>query len=158
MALKGLIRKREADKVEIWAHVCLIDQKGGSLQDLAEITKFLKSKNPESRENAARALATLAYLKMDILSQLEQMVAALEDKDNLKDNPAVIIWICVALAKLGDDAKSALLTLQKLENSTNPDIKAAAKEAIDGVTNKIKKNDDPGLQRKIPKGEAPMKK
>jgi HEAT repeat protein len=148
-----LANGRQADRVIIWAHVGLTSLSGRSEQDVTAIAKYLKSKSPDTRENSARALATLVFLRVDLTAHVDELTAALKDK-----HPPVVIWACVALGRIGGDARSSLIALKELEESPNPDVKAAAKEAIDGVTMKIKRNDEPVLQRRVPKADAPMKK
>jgi HEAT repeat protein len=130
-SLQNLINGRQPDKVHIWARVAIMRIEKVSEQHLVVIAKYLKSPKVESRIHAARAFATIGP---DASTRVQDLVDALSDKD-----PTMLFWTCAALAQMGDKAQKAIPALQGLVNHPDESVRKQAKDAIDAIQQKRKK-------------------
>jgi HEAT repeat protein len=132
--LASLCTAKQPDKVQIWAHVAIMRIESVSEQHLIVIAKFLKSRKLDTRIHAARAFATIGP---EAKSYLDPLVDALEDKE-----PTMLVWVCSALAQMGEEAqknKRVIPVLQKLLGHSEESVRRAAKDAIDAIMEKRKK-------------------
>jgi HEAT repeat protein len=130
-ALQNLINGRQPDKVHIWARVAIMRIEKPSKQHLVVIAKYLKSPKLESRIHAARAFAAIGP---DAATEVQDLIDALSDKDS-----TMLFWTCAALAQMGDKAQKAIPALQGLVNHPDEGVRKAAKDAIDAIQQKRKK-------------------
>src|SRR5262249_42177138 len=91
----------------IWAYVCLMRIGDVSEGYLASISKYLKSKDLQTRIHAARAFSVINVYGG---SQAPALIDALVNEEE----PAALIWIITALGSMGDLAKDAELQLKRL--------------------------------------------
>jgi HEAT repeat protein len=139
-ALIRLTRPKEPAKVAIWAHVALLRIaeriSGDKVSDkvwekhLSEIAGFLKSRDYQSRVQAAHAFATIGR---EARSRIKDLMDALDDKE-----PNVLVFVCIALGEMGDAAERAVPALNRMKEHENEAVREAAKEAVTKITQKVK--------------------
>jgi len=145
-ALLRLTGNKHTKKEQIWARVALlrlaqkIEGDKTSEKYLTDIAHFLKSAEYQTRLDAAHAFATIGR---EAKSHLNDLIEALDDKE-----PAVLLYVCLALGEMHDAAEKAVPHLKRIqEQDSNETVKAAAKEAIAKISEKVKVEEKPPQKR-----------
>jgi HEAT repeat protein len=133
----------EPEKIRIWARVAVMRITSVSNKHLDEIVKFLDSPKAEARSNAAQSLA---FIGREAKTKTRDLMKTLSDKD-----PEVVVWGCVALSYMEDEAQQALPALKQLsQQHKNEGVRKAAEEAIQRITEggKGRDNEKPKREKK----------
>jgi HEAT repeat protein len=120
--------------VSIWAHLGLMAEGEPKGPHLKAILKHLSGSDFEAHLQAIRAVGAMGKEGRDAIPEL---TAELKGKE-----PALVAAACSALGEMGDIPDKPMQMMQDLMNGKDADeaVKSAAKEALDKLTGKPKKN------------------
>jgi HEAT repeat protein len=137
---------RFSSKVAIWAYVAIMLIDRVSEGHLQGISKFLKNNDLQSRVHAARALQAIG-------PQASSQVRALIDALTVEKDSVALIWMITALGNMGDLAKEAGPSLERLRGHQEQAVREAVNKALQDFKEKkrvdvVEQRDDGAKKRK----------
>jgi HEAT repeat protein len=120
--------------VAIWAHLGMMADGEPKGPHMKAILKYLRGADFEAHLQAILALGAMGKEGRDAIPEL---TSELKGKE-----PALVAAACWALGGMGDIPDKPMQMIQELMNSKDSDegVKSAAKDALDKLTGKAKKN------------------